>query len=229
MYSDKKLARVAGLLFLTLVLCGVFAEFFVRSTIFVSGDVGATIENIRTSELLFRLGIVSDLIMSIAFFLFSLVLYLIFKKINKFQSLVMLASIMVAVAIYCINTLHQVAALVLATKPEYFSAFDTDQLNGLAMFFLRMHTNGYFIDQIFYGLYLFPLGYMIFKSGIIPKIIGIMLMLGCIVDLIDVGMYFLFPNHESIFFSNITIPADIGEISLCLWLLIKGVKNIEEV
>ncbi|MEW7291116.1 DUF4386 domain-containing protein [Aquimarina sp. 2304DJ70-9] len=229
MYSNKKLARVAGLLFLILVLCGVFAEFFVRSKMFVPGDTVATIENIKASEWLFRLGIVSDLVMSIAFFFFPFALYLIFKQINTFQSKVMVASVMIAVAIYCMNMLNQVAVLLLTSGADYLNAFETDQLDGLAIFFLKMHTNGYFIDQIFYGLYLLPLGYMIFKSGIIPKIIGIMLMLGCIGDLIDVGMYFLFPNHESVFFSNITIPADIGEISLCLWLLIKGVKDPKEI
>ncbi|WP_062058834.1 DUF4386 domain-containing protein [Aquimarina longa] len=229
MRSNKKTGRIAGFLFLTVIICGVFAEFFVRQKIFVSDNPTATVHNISINEWLFRIGIISDIAMIVAFFFFSLVLYQIFKHINKNHARLMLLSVMIAVSILLIIVLYQIAALLLVTGSDYVNGFETSQLNGLVIFFLKMHTNGYFISQVFYGLYLFPLGYMIFKSGLAPKIIGILLMLGCIGDQIDVIRFFLLPDYESVVLQNITVPADLGELSLCLWLLIKGVKEQNDV
>lgn len=97
---------------------------------------------------------------------------------------------------------------------DYLSAFSSDQVNGLVTFFRKKHTNGYLVAQVFYGLYLLPLGYLIIKSGMIPKIIGVFLILRCIVDQIDVLRFFLFPDFESLILQNIALPADIGEFSL---------------
>ncbi|MDY8138042.1 DUF4386 domain-containing protein [Aquimarina sp. 2201CG5-10] len=225
MYSNKKMGRLAGALFLILVIAGVFAEFFVRQKLFVSNDLAATTQNIIDNEWLFRLGFVSDLLMSTTFFFYTYVLYLIFKSVSKNISLFMLLCVVISVAMYCQNMLNQYSALMLLTDPSYSEAFRNDQLQVLSTFFLNIHTEGYFVNQIFYGMYLLPLGYMIYKSRLVPRIIGVLLMLGCIVDLINFGVYFLFPNTESVFLQNITIPADIAEISFCLWLLIMGVRN----
>lgn len=227
MNSDKKSARIAGLLFLILIITGVFAEFFVRAKIYLPNDAAATVKNIINNERLFRLSIISDMIMIIAFLLFPLFLYSIFKKIHKNLTAIMVICVLISVSIYGINMLNQIAVLLLTSNDTYLSAFEADQLSSLVMFFLKMHANGYFISQIFYGLYLLPLGYMIYKSGILPKIIGIILMLGGIGDLIDFIRYYLFPDYQSIILNNITIPADLGEFSFCLWLLIMGVKDLK--
>jgi hypothetical protein len=225
MNSNKKNARIAGLLFLFLVITGVFAELFVRGNFIVHGDPAATFNHIKASEWLFSLGIVSDLLMSTFFLFFAFILYLIFKPMNHNLARILLISTAISVVILCMNTLNLVAALLLTSGADYLSAFDQGQLNGLVTFFLNMHTNGYNVAQIFYGLYLFPLGYMIFKSALIPRIIGVLLMLGCIVDQLDVIRFFLFPHVESVILQNITLPAVIGEFSLCLWLLIMGAKE----
>ncbi|GAA4276633.1 DUF4386 domain-containing protein [Aquimarina mytili] len=223
--TKKNTARLAGLLFLILITTGIFAEFFVRQKIFVTGDIVTTSKNIINNEWLFRLGFVSDLVMSSMFFFYAFLLYLVFKNLYKEISLFMLFCVVISVAMYCQNMLNQFSAFELLHDPNYSNAFRAEQLQGLSTFFLKMHTKGYFVNQIFFGMYLFPLGYMIFKSGVIPKVIGALLMLGCVGDLIDFVVYFMDPGNDSIILQNITIPADIGEISLCLWLLIMGVRD----
>ncbi len=225
MYSNKKMGRLAGLLFLILVLTGVFAEFFVRQKLYVLNDHGATAQNIIENQWLFRLGFVSDLVMSTMFFVYGYMLYLIFKAVNKHVSLFLLLCIVISVAMFCQNTLNQFAVLDVLTNTGYSEAFKPEQLQVLSSFFQNIHIKGYYINQIFYGLYLLPLGYMIIKSGIVPKLIGVFLLLGFTGDMIDFVVYFLFPNLESIWLANITLPADIGELSLCLWFLIKGVRS----
>ena len=228
MYSNRKMGRFAGLLFLILVITGVFAEFFVRQKLYVLNDPATTTQNIIDNQWLYRLGFVSDLIMSTMFFIYGYVLYLIFKNVNKNMSLFLLLCAVISVAMFCQNALNQFSVLELLINPVYAEAFKPEQLQVLSMFFQNIHIKGYYINQIFFGLYLFPLGYMIIKSGLVPKIIGVFLILGFIGDMIDFGVYFLYPNAESVILDNITIPADIGEISLCLWFLIMGVRSKKE-
>ncbi|WP_438422807.1 DUF4386 domain-containing protein [Aquimarina macrocephali] len=225
MNSNQKIGRIAGVVFLIIIGAGVFAEFFVRQKIFVTDDPVATAANIANNGWLYRLGIVSDLVMILAFFFYPLVLERVFKHVNKNLSKLMVLSVMISVAILCVTMLAMIAPLLLTSGADYMAGFTTDQINGLVTFFLKLHTNGYVISQVFYGLYLLPLGYMIFKSSLAPKIIGVLLMLGCIGDQIDVIRYFLFPDTQSVLLQNITTPADLGEMSLCLWLLIMGLRN----
>ncbi|MBX2841646.1 MAG: DUF4386 domain-containing protein, partial [Flammeovirgaceae bacterium] len=140
MNSYKNRGRLAGLLFLILIICGVYAEFFVRQEIIVHGDVLATATNIKSMEGLFRLGIVSDLIMSTTYFFFPLLLYPIFKLVNKELSMLMVFCVMLSVAILCINMFNQIAALLLMSGTEYSSAFSTEQLQSLSSFFLNLHS-----------------------------------------------------------------------------------------
>lgn len=225
MNSYKNTGRLAGFLLLFLILTGVFAEFFVRQKLYVINDSFATTQNIIENQGLFRLGFVSDLVMSTLFFLYAYILYCIFKPINKNISLFLLLCVIISVAMFCQNALYQYSVLELLVNENYSKAFNTEQIQTLSMFFQNIHSKGYFVNQIFFGMYLFPLGYMIFKSGLVPKIIGVFLMLGCAGDLVSFFDYFLFPNHESVFINNITLPADIGEFSLCLWLLIMGARD----
>ncbi|WP_240740241.1 DUF4386 domain-containing protein [Flagellimonas allohymeniacidonis] len=227
--SLKQTARLAGFLFFILVVTGVFAEFYVRQNIFVYKDIAATARNIIENEWLFRLGFVADLVMSTAFFFYAFLLYIVFKNVHKNGALLLFLSITISVAMYCQNMLYQFSALELLQNKSYSEGFGMEQLELLSSFFLNMHGRGYMVNQIFYGLYLFPLGYMIYKSGVAPKWLGIILMLGCLGDFVDFVTYFLFPNTSSVVLQNITIPADVGELLFCLWLMIWGVreKNIK--
>lgn len=225
MISKKRYARLAGWLYLTVIASGVFAQFFVRNTLIVAGDAAATASNIIQSETLFRLGFASDLLMPIAYFFLPLALYQVLKDINKGAAKIMVLSVAVAVAILCINMLNQLAALLLVSGEGYGEAANTAQSGSLTMFFLEMHKNGYMIAQIFFGLWLLPLGYLVYKSGYFPKFIGLLLMIGSFGFLCDLFVYFIFPQASGTLSPLFTAPATIGEFSLCLWLLIFGIKT----
>lgn len=225
MQSNKRTARIAGATFLIVFICGIFAEFFVRQEIIISNDIAGTAQNIKNEESLFRLGIASDLMMVLAFFIYGYLLYTLFKSFHKNLSLLLLLSVSISVAILALNTQNQFGMLLLFNDGL---GLTQEQLYGQLQYYEQQHTNGYIIAQLFYGLYLFPLGYMIIKSGMIPKFIGVLLILGCLGDLIASFTHFISPEATSLLIDNVTVPADLGEISMCLWLLIMGVKNKKE-
>jgi Domain of unknown function (DUF4386) len=221
--SVQRTARFAGFLYLILAICGGFAEFAVRQGMIAPGDAATTVGNIMASEGLFRLGIVSELIGQTVFILLVLYLDRLLKPVNQNQGVLMVVFVVVAVTITCINMLNQAAVLLLINGAGYLAVFEAAQLHALVMFFLNMHRAGYLIAQIFFGLWLFPLGYLIYKSGFIPKIVGILLMVACFGYLSDVFSYFLIPGFD-VAISKYTF---IGELVLLVWLLIKGV-NVEK-
>lgn len=134
MKSNKKIARIAGLLYLLLIIGGIFAEFFVRQKTIVWGNAAETAQNIMNSEWLFRLGFVGDLFMALTFFFLPLVLYSLLKQVNNFMARLMVLSVVISVSIICLNMLNQIAALILLNHPEYTGVFETAQLHGLVMF-----------------------------------------------------------------------------------------------
>ncbi|MCK0190641.1 DUF4386 domain-containing protein [Arenibacter sp. F20364] len=227
MLSEKYLARIAGLLYLMVIICGIFAEKYVRFTLVDLNDSAVTAQNIGNQEFLFRMGFVADLLMQLAYFLLPVVLYQLLKNTSKELAGLMVLSVTVAVAIMCINMLNHYAPLLLLNHNIYTSAFSTEQINNSVSFYLEMHNKGYHIAQLFFGLWLLPLGYLVFKSGRFPKTIGIFLMVGCFGYLTDFLIYFLFPENSIALSEYITAPADLGEFSLCLYLLIKGVKGAD--
>lgn len=227
MLSEKYLARIAGLLYLIVIICGIFAEKYVRFTLVDLNDSAVTAQNIGNQEFLFRMGFVADLIMQLAYFLLPVVLYQLLKKTSKELAGLMVLSVTVAVAIMCINMLNHYAPLLLLNHNIYTSAFSTEQINNSVSFYLEMHNKGYHIAQLFFGLWLLPLGYLVFKSERFPKIIGILLIVGCFGYLTDFLIYFLYPESSIALSEYITAPADLGEFSLCLYLLIKGVKGAD--
>lgn len=224
MNNNKKIARIAGLLYLIVIICGVFAELVVRAKLFDIQDTGATVSNIQSSEFLFRLSFVSDLMMQTSYFFLPMVLFLLFKKVNKPAASAMVLSVTVAVAIMCTNMLNHYAPLQLLSNVKYLNGFSAEQLHTQVMFYLDLHNKGYHIAQIFFGIWLLPLGYLVYQSGMFPKIIGIFLMVGCFGYLADFIVFFLFPDAKNIA-ELLTIPADLGEISFCLYLLIKGIRD----
>jgi len=221
MSTIKTTARIAGILYLIVIVCGIFAEKYVRTTLVDLNDGSHTIDNITQNEFLFRLGFVSDLLMQLAYFLLPLVLYRILKDTNKWLAQIIILCVLVAVGILCINMLNHYAPLLLIQE----QGLNPELLQNQVLFYLKLHSNGYHIAQIFFGLWLLPLGYLVFKSGLFPKFIGILLMAGCFGYLLDFLLYFLFPSESRSLSEWITLPADMGEFSLCLYLLVKGVKS----
>ena len=227
MNSPKKTARVAGFLYLMVIVFGVFAEFFVRQRLIVPGDAATTANNIMAFESLFRIGFVSDLIQVTFWLLLPLPLYKLLKPVNKNHASVMVIFVLVGVAIQCLNMLNQFAALLLLGGAEYLKVFEANQLHALAMFFLNLHKYGYIIPQIFHGLWLLPLGYLVFKSGSFPRVFGVLLIIACFSFLLDEFGRFLLPNYGETIALVVGLPTIIGEFSFCGWLLIRGV-NVEK-
>ena len=223
MNSNKKIAKIAGVMYLGNIITGIFAQ-VVRSTLIVPGDVVTTAKNIMASEWLFRIGFVSDLIMVTFYLLMGLVFYMLLKPVNKNVALLMLLLNLTGVPMLGINMLNQFATLLLMSGAGYLTVFSADQLHALGMLFFNLHEYGYSIAVISWGFYLLPLGYLVFKSGFLPKILGVLLMLAGFFDFIQFIQVFLFPNYEVITYPGLAV-AMIAEFGLTLWLLIMGVKD----
>ena len=194
-------------------------------TIRVLKDASATAQNIMASDWQFRIGIMSDLLGAVFFLLAAWALYGLLKPVNKNLALLFLLLNLGGVAIQCFSDLFLIASQLLLNGAEYLKVFQADQLQALAMTFLYLYKNGFMIAQIFYGAWLFPLGYLVFKSGFLPKILGIVLMVHCVTWLMTSLQFFLFPGFNAI--TYISYPLGfIAEFGLTLWLLIKGV-NVE--
>ena len=216
--SANRTARVAGFLYL-LVFPMAFFSLSVRDKLIVHGNAAATASNIMASEGLFRGGIVAWLLSQTIFIFLLMVLYKLLKPVNSRVALLMVVLLLVGVPIALINELNQFAALLLLSGAEYLSAINTDQLHAQVMFHLNLHQYGIYVAQIFWGLWLLPFGYLVFKSAFLPKIFGVLLMIGCLGHLTDVVAAVVFSNFE-VTLSGFT---SIGEFLLPLWLVVKGV------
>jgi hypothetical protein len=221
--SIQRTARLAGLLYVLTIPLSVFGFSYVPSKLVVPGDAAATVSNILASEGLFRSGIVSWLIGQAIFVVLPLVLYKLLKPVNKTHALLMVMFILLAVPVAFINEVNHLAVLLLLSGADYLAAFRADQLQAQVMFFLDLHSQGIGVAQIFWGLWLLPLGYLIFKSGFLPKSLGILVMIGCFGYLVDSATFFFLPNIDV----TVSQFTGLGEILLALWLLIKGV-NVEQ-
>jgi len=157
------------------------------------GDAAVTANNIRASATLFRLGFVGDLVQAPCFLLTAMALYLLLKHVNTLVASAMVTFVSVSVAIVCLNLLNQFIALSIATGEGYASVFGSVGSDTLAMLFVDMHHDGYLIAQMFFGLWLLPLGYLVAKSGYFPRALGVVLMVGCFGCLLDLFAHFLAP------------------------------------
>ena len=224
MSSTKNPGRVAGFLYLLLVITAPLRLMYIPSTLFVRGDATATANNIAAHELLFRLGIFADLLTGTIALFVVLALYRLFKQVdqNLAALMVILGGLMV-VPIYFLNTLNDAAALLLVRGADFLSIFEKPHRDALAMLFLRLHHHGVVANQIFWGLWLFPFGLLVFRSGFLPRILGVWLIINGFAYLAISFTGLLLPQYENMAF-NIAFPALLGEIAIMLWLLIKGAK-----
>lgn len=223
--SLRNVARMAGLLYLILFIAGIFAEGYVREyLIVVPGDAAATASNIVASEGLFRLGIAGDLIMILCDVALGVLFYLLLRPVSNTLALMAAFFRLAQAATLGLNLLNLFLALQLAKGADYLAQLATEQLQVLALFFLNAHDIGYDIGLIFFGVYLLLLGYLMVKSSYFPRILGVMLLIAGVVYLID-SSSFLFPNYAALTGQLMVAPTVIAELSLTLWLLIKGIKT----
>ncbi len=177
----QKTARITGFLYLLLVPLGIFGIIYIPSILIVPGDIAATVSRIMANGLLFRLSIVSALLVQLVNIFVVVLLYKLLKPVNKNQAVLMVIFLLLGVPIAFINELTHVAVLLLLSGSDYLAIFTAiftvEQVHALVALLLELHGSGIFIAQIFWGLWLFPMGYLVFKSGFLPRIIGIFLMI----------------------------------------------------
>lgn len=223
MNSPTRLARVAGLFYLCVALSGVVI-LYLRPRVAVPGDAAATADNIRADATLFRLGYAIDLIGITCFLLVAMALYLLLRHVRTDVAAAMVTFVGVAVAIQSLNLLGHIAALRLATDESYVAAIGVDEADALVRLFLELHTTGFQISQIFFGLWLIPLGYLACKSGYFPRTLGILLMIGGASYLVELPAQFLSHGLGPVASLLIVAPAAIAERWMVGYLLIRGVK-----
>lgn len=228
MTSNKKTARIAGLLYLMVVLTGIFSFMYVPSKLIVSENASLTFSNIASSETLFRFGMMSGIACYTFFLFLPIVLYKLLKPVNENYARLMVLLAVVSVPIFFINVQNQFTVLSLVKGANYLNVFSTEEIQSQVLFYLDRYDDGMLILNIFSGLWLFPFGYLVFKSGFLPKILGLLLMLGSFGYLINFFGYSLFADYSKFGISSyISLPASLGEIGTCLWLLIMGAKDKE--
>ena len=213
--TQNQTARLAGFLYLLLIPLGIMGIIYVPTNFIIVNDIEATINNFIENELLVRIAISSAFSVQLVNIFVALLLYKLLKNVNKALAVFMVISILIAIPIVFVNELNYFAVLHLLPN-----ASENQKLISL---FLNLHESGIFIAQIFWGIWLFPMGMLVYKSGFLPKAIGVLLMIGCFGYMIDSFVFFINPKFN-ITFSEFTF---IGEVVLPLWLIIKGVKNKE--
>ena len=227
MNANPKTARFAGLLYLIIIAAGIFAEFFVRQSLIVAGDAAATAANIVASESLFRFGIAGDLIMIISDIALALAFYFLLKPVSRSLSLTAAFFRMTQATILGFNLLNLFLALSLLSGVSYLAVLGTEQLQAMGLLFLEAHGTGYSIGLVFFGINCLILGYLVVKSGYLPKVLGILLVVAGVGYLVDCFAQFLLPTYDlyaDTFAMVVFGPAVIGELAMALWLLIKGVN-----
>jgi len=225
MISDKNLARIACLCYLIVIATGMFSEVFVRQALRESHDAIITAQNIKTNEMLFRWGFVADLINFVIGLPAILIIYHIFKHVNKLMLQLALAFVIIQTAIIAVNLLNQISPLLILSNETYLNAFQPNQLAALSLLSLNIQIQGYAIGLVFFGFYCLIIGSVIYKSNIIPKILGILYAFSGLCYLINSFTMFLSKGFANPLFLYLAIPIFIGELSLCLWLLIKGIDT----
>jgi len=223
MSSTHNLGRVAGLLYLLMGIPAAFSLMYVPQTLIVPGNATATANNILASEMLFRIGIVSGLVSGTAFIFLVRALYRLLNGVSKTHASLMVTLVLVSVAIGFLNEVNNIAALTLFRGADFLAVFDKPQRDALAMLFLRLHAQGNFINEIFWGLWLFPFGVLVMRSRFLPRILGVLLIVNCFAYVAASLTWLLLPSYGNVVF-RATLPALLGELWIVLWLLIKGVK-----
>lgn len=220
----KNAGRSVGLLYAIASVFGVFGLLYVPSKLIVHGDAAATARNIAASETLFRLGIAANLIGQALFIFVALALYNLLKPVNQRYAVAMLTLLLISIPIAFLNELNAIAALILVRGADFLSLLDQSQRDALAMLFLRLHGHGFDIAGIFWGLWLFPLGMLVYRSGFLPRILGIGLIVNCFAYPINSFTALVVPQYEAMV-SRWTSPLQFCELAFMLWLLVMGTRQ----
>jgi hypothetical protein len=223
MHPTDKAARIAGAVYLSMVVTGPFSLIYVPSKLIVRGNAAATADNVLARQTLFNFAILADLVGQVIFICLAIALYKLLSGVNKTWAGLMVALVLVSAAVGFFNTLNNIAALILFRGADFLAVFDKPQRDALGMLFVRLHSEGIFIDEMFWGLWLFPFGLLVFRSGFLPRFIGVWLMINCFGYVVLSITALFFPAYYEAAF-RMAQPVLFGELAIMLWLLIKGAK-----
>lgn len=218
-------ARITGLLYLVIIVCGMSSGIFVRETLIVAGDATATAQNIISSPTRFRLGFVADLLMVISDVAVALLFYFMLKQVNK--TIAMLATFfrLIQSAILGVNLLNYFTPLLILSGSEYLNSFSADQLNAQALLHLKAFDFGYLISGVFFGFNCLFMGYLLLRSKIFPSYLGGMLVVAAFGYLLNSMTNFVAPQYASFTEGILILSALTSELAVCFWLLFKGFKT----
>ena len=222
--ATKQRARFAGVLYLIVAIFGGFAHLIVRGQVYLPGEAAATAQNVAANAGLVRVGVVADLFQATVFLFLGMALYLLLKDVSANAARAMVILVAIATTIICLNMVFQFAALLVATDGAYVAAFGAAGANALVLLLLDIQHYGYLIAQIFFGLWLVPLGYLAYRSGMFPKALGVLLIVGGFSYLVDMLALFLIPDFGPTVSSFAVIAPAIAELWMVGYLLVKGVR-----
>lgn len=222
--SPQVYARTAGVLYLYIIVAGIFAEIFVRSRLIVSTDAAATAGNIMANESLFRIGFSGELLHLAFDVAIAMILYALLRPVNRNIALLAAFMRLACDIILATASLSHFAALRLLADAGYLTTFQPDQLHTLALLAMKLHGDAYAISLVFFGFACLSLGYLIFRSSYLPRTIGVLMVIAGVCYLIDSFAHFLNPAFAATLFPFLFVPMFVAELSLTLWLIVKGVN-----
>lgn len=221
--SPRGYARLGGVLYLIIIVAGLFGEMFVRGRLIVPGDASATIANIRVFELLWRFGIAGNLVHLLCAVALTLILYRLLRPVSRDLALLAVFFNLISIGIEAASKSHLMAALYPLGSTAALKAFEPEQLNALAYLAIKSHGDGFGLSLIFFGCECLILGTLIFRSGFLPRALGVLMQIAGLCYLANSFALLLSPPIANRLFPAILVPAFIGEASLCLWLIVRGV------
>ena len=225
MHAPKRLARIAGLLYLIVAIFGGFAQFGVRMQVYVPGNATATAGNVLANAGLVRVGVVADLLQATVFLFLAMTLYLLLHQAGRNAARAMVILVAIATTMMCLVVVFQFAALLVATDPSYVTAFGVVGASAMVLLLLDLQHYGFLVAQIFFGLWLVPLGYLAFRSAMFPRALSVLLVVGGACYLADMLVLFLAPELGAQIADLIVIPSTIAELWMVGYLLVKGIRS----
>jgi len=225
MYDSKKLGHITGVLYLVVIICAGFSQGVVRESVYVAGDAAVTAQNILSNTALFRWGLITDLIAFSTDVAISILLYMLLKSVNKPVALIMASFRLIAhPGVATANLLNHFAALKVLESPGLADQFTAAQLAEFSQYFMEAHHLGYILAGVTFGVHCLLLGYLLIKSSEFPQLLGILMVAACAGYLTESFGFILYPEYKTVFAWIVGLSAAVGEVSLCLWLMVKGAR-----
>lgn len=221
----RLLARVGGACYLAIIVIGALGESVVRGRIVVAGDPRATAANLVSLEWLWRLGLAGEMVLLILAAALALILYLLLRPVNRDVALMAVCFNLVCIAVEAVAGVSLATALLPVTSAEYAMAFGPDQLGAMTMLAIRSHTYGFGVGLIFFGVECVLLGWLIVRSGYMPRTVGRLMQVGGVCYVINSAALLLSPAWSSRLFPAVLLPALVAELSLAIWLVARGVRS----